>query len=143
MLSWIWFTASGSEVLEDNVNENLCAEWCKACARVHCYWEEIKLIDEEMGHAVAFTKWRGDWWLKQVNLCQNVSAEARDSLKAYGRQQSAIEQEQAQVWEAEWLLVCAQVRGVLVYLDGESEIPTGSRNVELEDDDDEFELFNN
>ncbi|KAE9385880.1 hypothetical protein BT96DRAFT_1006633 [Gymnopus androsaceus JB14] len=139
-LSWIWYTASGSEVLEDNVNESLRVEWCKARARAQRYREELELIDEEMGRAIAFTQSRADWWLKQIGLRQSVTAEVRDGLEAYGREQSAIEKERAMVWEEEWLPVRIRARGVIAYLDGTGEIPAGSLNVELEDEDNEYEL---
>lgn len=110
-------------------------EWCKARARAQRYREELELVDEEMGRAIAFTKWRAEWWLKQIGLRKDVTAEVSDGLAAYGREQSAIEKERARVWDEEWLAVRARVRGVLAYLDGKGEIPTGSLQVELEKED--------
>ncbi|KAE9393382.1 hypothetical protein BT96DRAFT_773708, partial [Gymnopus androsaceus JB14] len=77
----------------------LRVEWCKARARAQRYQEELELVDEEMGRAIAFTRWRADWWLKQIGLRQTVTAEVRDGLEAYGREQSAIEAERARKWE--------------------------------------------
>lgn len=117
----------------------LRVEWCKARARAQRYREELELVDEEMGRAIAFTKWRADWWLKQIGLRQSVTAELRDGLQAYAREQSAIEKERAQVWEEEWVPVRVRARGVMAYLDGVGEMPAGSLNVELEDEEDEFD----
>lgn len=114
-------------------------EWCKAHARVQCYCEELELVEEEMGRAIGFTRWHADWWLKQVGLRQNVTAEVRDGLEAYRREQSVIEKERVRVWEEEWHPVRARVHGVFAYLDGKGKIPTGSLQVELEEED-EYEL---
>lgn len=115
-------------------------EWCKARARAQRYREDLELVDEEMGRAIAYTEWRAEWWMKQTDRRENVSAELQDGLRAYCKEQSAIERERARVWEAEWAPVRVRARGVLGYLNGENEIPSGSLNVELEDDDEEFEL---
>lgn len=137
-------TRVSSALLPSGYDFNLClqglrVEWCKARARAHRYREDLELVDEEMRRAIEFTKWRAEWWLKQTER-ENVSGELVDGLRAYAKEQSAIEVERAQVWEAEWLPVRVRARGVLAYLNGESEIPSGSLDIELEDDDDEFEL---
>lgn len=92
-----------------------------------------------MGRAIMFTNWRADWWLKQIGLRSNVTAELRDGIEAYGREQAGIEKERARKWEEEWLPVRQRARGVIAYLDGMGEIPAGSLNVVLEDEDDEYE----
>lgn len=68
-----------------------------------------------------------------------MSAELKDGLGAYAREQSAIERERAEVWETEWLLVRVRAREVLAYLDGKKDMPSSTLDVELEDDDEDFD----
>lgn len=93
-----------------------------------------------MRRAISYTEWLAEWWMKQSDLRENVSVELQDGLRAYCREQNAIERERARRWESEWAPVRIRARAVLGYLNGENEIPSGSLNVELEDDDEEFEL---
>ena len=39
-----------------------------------------------MGQSIEFTKWWADWWLKQINLHKNMSAELKDGLQVYGKE---------------------------------------------------------
>ncbi|KIK59210.1 hypothetical protein GYMLUDRAFT_170046, partial [Collybiopsis luxurians FD-317 M1] len=101
-LSWIWYTVSGSEVDEDNVNVSLQVEWCKARARAQHSREELLLVDEEMHWVITYTTHRAQWWLQQSNRWMDIDVALKDGLVAYSCEQAHIEQERAQRWLSDW-----------------------------------------
>ncbi|KAJ7840811.1 hypothetical protein B0H14DRAFT_3457824 [Mycena olivaceomarginata] len=47
LVSWIW-TAAGTSGSDEDLEEALCMEWCKAYARVRRWAEEVQLVKEEV-----------------------------------------------------------------------------------------------
>ncbi|KAG1893513.1 uncharacterized protein F5891DRAFT_1196364 [Suillus fuscotomentosus] len=84
--SWIWTTRG---VLGDNsdalLNDAVCVEWAKACARSLRWSEEVLLLKEEMRRVRQYLGWRAQWWLDHHD--KGIVEGAR----AYAYRQSAIQ----------------------------------------------------
>ncbi|KAJ7670404.1 hypothetical protein B0H14DRAFT_3538516 [Mycena olivaceomarginata] len=60
-MSWIW-TSAGGKQSEEDVDEALQIEWCKAWARVRRWEEEVRLVEEEVRRAGVSLEYRAREW---------------------------------------------------------------------------------
>ncbi|KAJ7894472.1 hypothetical protein B0H14DRAFT_3426880 [Mycena olivaceomarginata] len=61
VMSWIW-TSAGGKGSEEDVDEALQIEWCKAWARVRRWDEEVRLVDKEVRRAGVSLEYRARKW---------------------------------------------------------------------------------
>ncbi|TFY55987.1 hypothetical protein EVJ58_g7906 [Rhodofomes roseus] len=94
-LSWIWRTSGtlGRDDDEDD-QEAVRIEWCKARARAMRWDEECDLLEEEMRRVRAFFKWHVDWWMDQVredwDAAVGCTAEHAEGRRAYAHRQADL-----------------------------------------------------
>ncbi|KAJ7601666.1 hypothetical protein DFH06DRAFT_939375, partial [Mycena polygramma] len=62
-LSWIWYTAPGSQDTADGkLHRDIQVEWMRARARAERWREEVILVEEEMRRVLEFCRWKAQWW---------------------------------------------------------------------------------
>ena len=73
--TWIWLVPciSGPSHMQINIgeeefNEGMQVELAKARAQMQQWNEKLLLIQEEMCQAIAYLKWKADWWHEQCAL---------------------------------------------------------------------------
>ncbi|KAK7035315.1 hypothetical protein VNI00_012082 [Paramarasmius palmivorus] len=104
-ISWIWWHG-GSFVLEDGADENdnevLRSEWCKARARAMRAWEELMLVREEMRRTLEYLDWRAREWdqCAQVELTGGVAE--REGQRAFALRQAKIQRSLKASFEKKW-----------------------------------------
>ncbi|KAH9913407.1 uncharacterized protein B0H18DRAFT_960370 [Fomitopsis serialis] len=97
-LSWIWRTSGASGSVDDEDDqEAVRIEWCKARARAMRWDEECQLLSEEMRRVLAFFKWHIQWWLhhagRQVwEAPVGNTTEHAEGRRAYARRQADVRQ---------------------------------------------------
>ncbi|KAH9829181.1 uncharacterized protein C8Q71DRAFT_799831 [Rhodofomes roseus] len=91
-LSWIWRTSGslGSDDDEDD-QEAVRIEWCKARARAMRWDEECDLLYEEMRRVRVFFEWHVNWWMGQIREDWDGTA-GRTPAHAEGRRAYAHRQ---------------------------------------------------
>ncbi|PBK83660.1 hypothetical protein ARMGADRAFT_1037662 [Armillaria gallica] len=58
----------------------LCIEWCKACARMLPWEEEVKLLNEKMRRVLAYKEWHHGWWMSQLGMRMGISEDLQEGL---------------------------------------------------------------
>ncbi|KAK0449374.1 hypothetical protein EV421DRAFT_1900069 [Armillaria borealis] len=81
-LSWIWYQL-GRDDDRPAIHEALHIEWCKACARMLCWEEEVELLNEEMRRVLAYKEWHHSWWMSQLGMRTRISEDLQEGLTAY------------------------------------------------------------
>ena len=119
-----------------NLSAALRIEWCRSRARVMRFWEDIKLLLEEMERVLVFEAWEAGWWrekAERVNArASSLSPELLEGLLAYAERQAIIRTEMRDHF-------AHLLRFVPQYIAaGSSEIPEQKKDIPvLEDDDDD------
>ncbi|KAJ7728986.1 hypothetical protein B0H14DRAFT_2409803, partial [Mycena olivaceomarginata] len=75
LVSWIW-TAAGTSGSDEDLEEALCMEWCKAYARVRRWAEEVQLVKEEVRCIGVTLEYRAVEWENRARAVP-VSEEQR------------------------------------------------------------------
>ncbi|KAF8233977.1 hypothetical protein L208DRAFT_1062997, partial [Tricholoma matsutake] len=69
-MSWIWKTAGVGDTTqamqEGMYDHSHFFDWCKACARAHCWQEECLLLEEEMQQVLMSFLWEIDVWRRRA-----------------------------------------------------------------------------
>ena len=65
-------------------------KYLKACARKHCWCEEVDLIQEEMCRVLHFLDWRGQWWHECAKWIECNDDGVSEGLQAYALHQSDL-----------------------------------------------------
>ncbi|KAJ3509664.1 hypothetical protein NMY22_g16220 [Coprinellus aureogranulatus] len=91
--SWIWLTRKGAhklskEELEESVDSNLRAEWCRARARAMRWKEEVQLVQEEMRRTVVYLFWKAKWWEEKSGAKMSVPDDIQRGLAGYANRQA-------------------------------------------------------
>jgi hypothetical protein len=102
------------------------------------FWEDIKLLLEEMERVLVFEAWEAGWWrekAERVNArASSLSPELLEGLLAYAERQAVIRTEMRSHFAHLWRFVPQYIAV------GSSEIPEESKDVSWstpDDDDDE------
>ncbi|KAG1778659.1 hypothetical protein EV702DRAFT_1219217 [Suillus placidus] len=114
--SWIWMvprvTANNDSLPDgaiastaDGLNDDVCLEWTKACARVQHWHEEELLVVEEMHQVLAFFEWKTAWWLSQASLCTEITSALHHGLSANSHKKAFILTQLATKFTHLWLPV--------------------------------------
>ncbi|KAF8236751.1 hypothetical protein L208DRAFT_1250948 [Tricholoma matsutake] len=82
MMSWIWRT-TGVGDSSTGMQEALCLEWCKACARAHRWQEECLLLEEEMRWVQESFLWEIDVWKRRADDVWSCSDGNQDGQALY------------------------------------------------------------
>ncbi|OBZ68235.1 hypothetical protein A0H81_12000 [Grifola frondosa] len=95
-LSWIW-KACGAVVecdkdgrVQEHLQDSLRREWCKARARAYRWWEECKLLEEEMRRVLAFHVWMAQRWRGLLDRQVFTSPGYMEGANAYAHRQAEI-----------------------------------------------------
>ncbi|KAF8426143.1 hypothetical protein L210DRAFT_3615035 [Boletus edulis BED1] len=94
-VSWIWLVCGyGERTVESNADQDqqnaIRAEWCKARARAYRWAEEAELLVEEQRRVLQFLRWEESWWFgKQATVAADNPA-LEEGLKAYALRQAAL-----------------------------------------------------
>ncbi|KAJ7319113.1 hypothetical protein DFH08DRAFT_971004 [Mycena albidolilacea] len=93
VMSWIW-TSAGGKQSEEDVDEALQIEWCKAWARVRRWEEEVQLVEEEVRHAgeerTRTVPVGTDEWNEWGQASGEWTVELAEGAVAYALKQAAI-----------------------------------------------------
>ncbi|KAG6904959.1 hypothetical protein DXG01_005951, partial [Tephrocybe rancida] len=89
-LSWIWTTGRDSSSVDDE--ELLRSEWARSRAHVNRATEEVLLLREEMGWALEFLKWKGNWWREHISFRPVADKELAEGLQAYAQDQVSLQE---------------------------------------------------
>ena len=80
------------------LNVALRVEWAKSKARATRWHEEVMLLEEEMRRAIAYGRWKADWWQRQAELRSHLDpilggADAclAEGLHAYATEHTHLE----------------------------------------------------
>ncbi|KAJ7197571.1 hypothetical protein GGX14DRAFT_574051 [Mycena pura] len=90
-VSWIW-TVAGKTGTDEELEEALCIEWCKAFARTRRWREEIRILDEEWWRLPVTLAYLEKLWKDRavgVAVGQVPAADA-EGMIAYAAKQAAI-----------------------------------------------------
>ena len=88
--------------LAADILTGLCIEWAKAKARALRWYEEVRLVCEEMRRAVVYCQWKARWWQQQAERRPDASPEVREGLRAYALEHTAEENSMAVRWSTGW-----------------------------------------
>jgi hypothetical protein len=102
IMSWIWLTHGVSANDSAGLQDALCVEWCKARARHNRWYEEIRLLMEEMRCVLAFLKWHIQWWEERATLRTFARAEETEGFVAYAKHQGAARRALLMSFEDRW-----------------------------------------
>ncbi|KAK7022727.1 hypothetical protein VNI00_017003 [Paramarasmius palmivorus] len=104
-ISWIWWRG-GSLVLEDGADENdnevLRSEWCKARARAMRAWEELMLVREEMRRTLEYLEWRAREWDEYAKAELAGGEAEREGQRAFALRQGRIQRSLKASFEKKW-----------------------------------------
>ncbi|KAF4568041.1 hypothetical protein EYR36_010049 [Pleurotus pulmonarius] len=106
-LSWIWYTITDEELLgAGEVHACLRVEWVKARARAERWREEVLLLEEEMRRAIAYCRWKANYWANAETPRETLTTQEdfvlREGVRAYARRQAEYERRRALQWEDKW-----------------------------------------
>lgn len=124
-LSWIWSVGgqvrrdvggarAEGEVTNDGLetndsapedqteNEIFRVEWCKSRARAVRATEEATLLKEEMRRALAFLRWKADWWLERRYARAGVSPDMLEGISAFATTQAEVQNSLANHFQKLW-----------------------------------------
>ncbi|KAF8223502.1 hypothetical protein L208DRAFT_1316543, partial [Tricholoma matsutake] len=82
-MSWIWRSAGVRD-------STLWLEWCKTCARAHCWQKECLLLEEEMWQVQALFMWDIKRWKTRADDMQSSSDGNQEGQAAYAHCQADI-----------------------------------------------------
>ncbi|KAF8449453.1 hypothetical protein L210DRAFT_3609687 [Boletus edulis BED1] len=94
-LSWIWLVRGYNEDTtgdneEQEVQDAIRVEWCKARARAHRWTEEVVLLVEEQRRVLEFLRWQESWWLIKEAEVDTSDLSLKEGLSAYALRQAAL-----------------------------------------------------
>ncbi|KAF4564900.1 hypothetical protein EYR36_002843 [Pleurotus pulmonarius] len=141
-LSWIWYTVSDDEILGvGEVQACLRVEWVKARARAERWREEVLMLEEEMHRAIAYCRWKAEYWDNAATARTLESFELREGVHAYARRQADFERRRALQWEGKWQSIRERASFVLTsqlsQMGGADIVPAPALVVELDLDYDD------
>ncbi|KAK7047944.1 hypothetical protein VNI00_006272 [Paramarasmius palmivorus] len=104
-VSWIWWRGGGlalDDGADENDNEVLQSEWCRARARAMRAWEEVLLVREEMRRTLAYLNWRAQQWEAHANTKIAASAAHREGFEAFARKQAGVHWGLKESFQKKW-----------------------------------------
>jgi hypothetical protein len=109
------------------LNVALRVEWAKSKARATRWHEEVMLLDEEMRRAIAYGRWKANWWQHQAELRSQldpvlggVDACLAEGLRAYTAEHTHLELSLVRQLENKFRDIRERVKTVLADLDSGS-----------------------
>ncbi|KAG5222594.1 CxC2 domain-containing protein [Salix suchowensis] len=96
-----------------NVCPGLRVEWVKARARADRWQEEVLLLEEEMRRAIAFCKWKAEYWDNAATTRCPDDIDLREGIRAYAYRQAANERRRASQWKDKWQAIREHARLVM------------------------------
>jgi hypothetical protein len=144
VLSWIWYSVSRLELaanLAGNLNDSICIEWTKSCARAARWEEEVILLEEEMQRVISFCQWKATWWRQRSDEVALSTAVLLEGAMAYAAEHEAFELRFLSALEVRWGLVWLRASEKVNEQEGiehraDSIIEVLIEPPEIEDDDD-------
>ena len=116
--TWIWLVPriSGPSRMQTNIgeeefNDGMRVEWAKARARMQRWNEELLLVQEEMRRAIAYLKWKADWWRERCALRSDTDVTILSGVSGYAHKQAAICSRMAEKCAVHWL-PCLKDKGM-------------------------------
>ncbi|KAJ7857226.1 hypothetical protein B0H13DRAFT_1641044 [Mycena leptocephala] len=102
-LLWIWYTVKAGDPTEQELVEALRVEWCKVYARMHRWYEDVVLVEEEMGRTIQYGYWEAGEWLERSVVRQGtVDSVLAEGLKAYALEQTHREVKTCDQLKQKW-----------------------------------------
>ncbi|KAK7021774.1 hypothetical protein VNI00_017285 [Paramarasmius palmivorus] len=147
-LSWIWYTTGihgNAEQVKKregaSVEEIISSS--SSLLQVYVYngakhAPELELVNEEMRRAVAFCRWKSQWWQQQLERRTGIESCLIEGLHAYSLEHARTETARAELWEEKWAPLQKRVEIILTCLDDpeadlEAKLSSvGSLEVEIE-----------
>ncbi|KAJ7571957.1 hypothetical protein C8J56DRAFT_1070458 [Mycena floridula] len=109
-LSWIWTTGVGTDGKDDErVLDAVRLEWSKSRARARRWWEEVRLLQEEMRRVLRFLRWNEKEWCRRAENINDEDILVGHGIKAYALKQAFYSRETATRFEALWTQRAAEV----------------------------------
>ncbi|KAJ7582441.1 hypothetical protein C8J56DRAFT_894348 [Mycena floridula] len=108
VLLWIWTKGVGSDSLDDeqvlaDKTIAVCVKWSKAKARSIQWWEEVRILEEEMRRVIRFLRWQEKKWKKRADgVLDDEEAAMKSGLRAYALKQAWYSSNAASRFEALW-----------------------------------------
>ncbi|KAF8209183.1 hypothetical protein K438DRAFT_1572996 [Mycena galopus ATCC 62051] len=115
-LSWIWYVVKSEDPSEEELVEvsALRVEWCKACARMRRWHEDVILVEEEMRRTIEYGYWSAREWAKRGGArASGVDEELLEGLTAYAREQEDREITTSVQLAAKWARIREKGRAFL------------------------------
>lgn len=94
--------ADESNPEDQTENDIFRVEWCKSRARALRATEEVTLLKEEMRRALAFLRWKGNWWLERRHARPGVSKDMLEGISAFATTQAEIQNSLANHFQKLW-----------------------------------------
>ncbi|KDQ26081.1 hypothetical protein PLEOSDRAFT_169883 [Pleurotus ostreatus PC15] len=117
-LSWMWYTVSDNEIL--GVGEV----------------QAFLMLEEEMSRAIAYCRWKAEYWDNTATARTLESFELREGVHAYARRQADFEWRHALQWEGKWQTIRDRASFVLTsqlsQMGGADIVPAPALVVELD-----------
>ncbi|KAF7971009.1 hypothetical protein HWV62_22275 [Athelia sp. TMB] len=112
--SWIWYNAAaaGTEDAEALL-EALRVQWAKSKASAMSWYDDVRLLVEEMRRVEAATLYIASRWISQANLRVSESPELQEGLAAYALRHADMEERLANKWVAQWQLAKERAAPIL------------------------------
>ncbi|KAF8124463.1 hypothetical protein EV363DRAFT_1403158 [Boletus edulis] len=85
-LSWIWITCgygSGKKDREQDLQDAIWIEWCRAKAQADCWAEKVELLVEEQHCILQFFHWQSKWWMEKQGSIKTGDSMLNEVLNAY------------------------------------------------------------
>ncbi|KAK7022084.1 CxC2 domain-containing protein [Favolaschia claudopus] len=101
-MSWIWTSGGGPGDDEEELQEAVRIEWCRAQARRDRWTEEVMLLREEMKRVLRFLQSRAVWWEERLVVDREVREDVRAGLRAYAARQASITRAIARRFRSKW-----------------------------------------
>ncbi|KAF8425380.1 hypothetical protein L210DRAFT_879894, partial [Boletus edulis BED1] len=104
-LSWIWITCgygSGKKDREQDLQDAIWIEWCRAKAQADCWAEKVELLVEEQHCILQFFHWQSKWWMEKQGSIKTGDSMLNEVLNAYTLRQAALRWDMANHFEQMW-----------------------------------------
>ncbi|KAJ7585952.1 hypothetical protein C8J56DRAFT_787825 [Mycena floridula] len=104
-LSWIWTTGVGSDGEDDErvLDAAVRVEWSKSRARAKRWWEEVRLLQEEMRRVLRYLRWSEKLWRERADSCgEDEEVAIASGMRAYALKQAFYSCDTASRFQALW-----------------------------------------
>ncbi|KAF7982377.1 hypothetical protein HWV62_29128 [Athelia sp. TMB] len=113
-LSWIWYNATADGVDDtEAVLEALRVQWAKSKASARSWYDDVRLLVEEMRRVEAAMRHIAEQWTQKATLRANATAGLQEGLAAYAFRHADMETRLANKWAAQWEVVKKRAEPIL------------------------------